>query len=151
MSLPNGLDFNFFGIDSLRRNDLNFFHDSHILNILDAIQINSNLKFVILGDSAYRHISDPFVVCSSNGMPEELKKVLSATRETIEWNFGQLKTLSNTLDTKRVLKIGKMDINSMIKSACVIRNAFVCMNGCQTATYFNCTPPNFENWISGNF
>lgn len=38
-------------------------------------------------------------------------------------------------------------VGEMYFVAMILRNAYVCMNGCETSDYFDILPPEFEDWI----
>jgi hypothetical protein len=52
------------------------------------------------------------------------------------------------VDYRKALKIRAMPVAQMYLTAMLLRNAYVCMNGCQTAMYFKCKAPSFADWVS---
>jgi len=75
-------------------------------------------------------------------------RAMSSCRETIEWAYGDIGRYFKLLDYRYVLKIRKMPVALMCVCAFILRNALVSMNGFNTAEYFNCEPPTFEDWVS---
>jgi hypothetical protein len=73
---------------------------------------------------------------------------MSACREIIEWDYGNVGTMWAFMHYKYLLKLRKMTIADMYLCALLLRNAHVCMNGCQTSEYFDIVPPTFEEWTN---
>ena len=143
------MDFHLFGAESLRHNDLFMFDQSCIHDILVNIQEGNPLKYAIWGDSAYQHLVEEHVSFRVEGLAELTSKAMGSARETVEWNFAHLKGLFKMLDCRHALRIRGMPVVDMVKSACLLRNAYVSMNGNQTSRFFNCKPPSFEEWLHG--
>ena len=138
VDMPNGMNFDVWGPISVRRNDNYALHHSDIENKLRTLQQDQQLKFAMLGDSAF---SNSDVMCSGGG------RGMAAIREPIEWDYKDLKTMWKYLDYKHVLHLKKQPVAKIVFVCMLLRNAHVCMNGNQTAQYFHCQPPSFEHWV----
>ncbi len=95
----------------------------------------------ILGDSAYSDMNDD-VLISIQG----LGRGLSSLRQTIEWNYALVKNTWKYLDAKECMKIYKQPLCKIILTCLLLQNAFICLNGSQTSSYFNFPPPSLEEW-----
>jgi len=105
----------------------------------------------IYGDSAYGVLNDPFISHHDDdepGAPGSFAKQMSCARETIEWNYGHLKTMFKAVDTPKRLRLRRNRVEDMVLTAFVMRNAWVSMYGSQTTLYFNCPAPQFEDWVA---
>jgi hypothetical protein len=97
-------------------------------------------KMKILGDSAYSE--SPFIHVVGDG------RGWSSVRESIEWNYKDLKTTWKYIDYKHALKLQNQPVAKMIFVCLLLRNAHVTMNGCQSSAYFSLQPPTFEDWTA---
>ena len=70
---------------------------------------------------------------------------MATCREPIEWQIGRYWAY---VDYRNVLKMRSMPVAQICLTAMILRNAHVCMNGCNTAESFLCHPPAFEEWIA---
>jgi hypothetical protein len=150
VDLPNGMNFNVWGPVSLRHNDLFTFYESGINAKIAAVQQNFPLQFKIYGDSAYAPLWDSHIMARFEN-PDNLEvlhnKNMSSCRECIEWDYGDLRRYFKILDFRHGLKIRQMDVADIYLVASILRNAYVTMNGSNTAEYFDCKAPSFEEWI----
>jgi hypothetical protein len=47
-----------------------------------------------------------------------------------------------------VLKLRQQPIAKIVFVCMLLRNAYVCLNGCQSTEYFCMLPPTLEHWLS---
>ena len=139
VTMANGMEFDVWGPVSVRHNDLFTLHHSRILEKLAALQEDMELKFKIYGDSAY---DDDELLVSGAG------RGMSSERESIEWRYKDLKMQWKYLDYKHCLKLRRQPLAKIVFVAMLLSNAQCTMYGCETASYFNCPPPRFEEWIA---
>jgi hypothetical protein len=139
LDLPNGMNFHVWGAASVRHNDLYTLQQSNIEEKLMVLQEDQPLKYKIYGDSAY-HPSEVLVVGNGRGM--------SSLRETIEWDYKDLKEQWKHCNWKIVLNLRKQPIAKIVFVCLLLRNAYTTMNGCQTSLYFLLVPPTLEEWTS---
>ena len=139
VSLPNGLEMHAWGPLSCRRNDNHMLNKSAIKNKIRDAQLGHELQYKIHGDSAY---SEDNYLASGGG------RGMASVRETIEWNYKDVKTTWKYIDYKHALKLHNQPLAKIFFVCMLLRNAHSCMNSNQTALYFECMPPSFEEWLS---
>ena len=137
---------------SVRNYDLTTLYVSDILAKLDALLIIFQLQFYrIYGDTAYVVIDEgPLSARHQDPSTARLvleNKTMSSCRETIEWDYGDVGRYFKLLDYEHVLQLRRMPFAKMCICAMILRNALVTMNGNNTAEYFSCAPPTFEEWV----
>lgn len=154
IDLPNGMNFNVYGPVSVRHNDLYTLYKSDIDTKLSNLMHDFDNKYCVYGDSAYaifllqcirsRHgnvINNPRLILEN--------KALSSARQVIEWDYGDVSKFWSMIAFNKVLKMRRMPVAHMYITAMILRNALNCMYGSITASYFDCLPPTFENWVAG--
>jgi DDE superfamily endonuclease len=153
VDLPNGMNLHVWGPISVRHNDIVSLHESKINDLLVELQLGDELQWIIYGDSAYIHVDDSHIHARHHD--EDLtdrqileNRTLSACRECIEWDYGDIGVMWSMVDYKKILKMQLMPVKNIYLTAVVLRNAYVTMNGGTTAEYFNLIPPTFEVWTS---
>jgi hypothetical protein len=127
IDLPNGMNFHVFGPVSIRHNDIYNVIQSNIDELLQNLQEDNVLKFIIYGDSAYIVLNFGFIA-SRHQEPQNDREILenrsmSSCREVIEWDYGDVGTLWAYLDYKKVLKMRKMPVAATYFVAMLLRNA----------------------------
>jgi len=153
IDLPNGMNFHVSDASSLRHNDLFMWHESDMEAKLQDFFENEldGRHYATYGDSAYAVLNDAHVTYRAEVEvvnEGNFNKHLSSCRESIEWNYGSLKTLFKGIDYSKKLRIRHIQVESMVMAAFLMRNAHVTMYGCQTSAYFEVVPPTFEEWIA---
>jgi hypothetical protein len=123
----------------MRHNDNFTLDQSRIEDIVQQLQEGEDEQYIMHGDSAYG-ISDYLISGGGRGM--------AAVRETIEWDYKDMKTLFKCMDYSHMLKMQSQPIAKIILVAMILRNAHNTMNGSQTSLYFGLNPPSFEEWVS---
>ena len=73
-------------------------------------------------------------------------EAMSSCRESVEWNYGQLKMLFKIF--KSDLQIKCMKLMDMITVAFIFKNLFCCLNGNISSEYFDCMPPVLEDYLN---
>lgn len=151
VDLPNGMNMHVWGPISVRHNDITSLRDSNLNDLLIALQLGREHQWVIYGDSAYIHVPDSHILArhhnDENTEREILEnRTLSACRECIEWDYGDVGKMWSLVDYKKKLKIQQMKVKNIYLTAMLLRNAHVTMNCGITSEYFNMVPPSFEIW-----
>ena len=134
------------------RNDLTSARWSDINGKLAALQKAEEHQHVVYGDSGYLLVNYSHVRARHNHSPNTLRKILensamSTCRETIEWDCGDIGRYWTYVDYCNALKMRSMPVAHISLTVMLLRNARVCMNGCNTAESL-CHPPAFEEWIA---
>jgi len=143
--------FHAWGPVSCRHNDNWTLGASEYLLKVAELQHDSNMKYCDYGDSAYW--PDQFLRSKHRGeLLTEREKLeidrMSKCRQSIEWDYGHIGELWKKVTYKKGLKLRKQPICWIVSVCFILTNAHVCLNGCQTAEYFNCVPPTLEEWTS---
>lgn len=137
---------------SIRHNDSWTLKKSRILELLDALQRKSKIKYCIYGDSAYfwsefLKTRYPGETLSAEQIKENM--ALSTCRECIEWDYGDVQNTWQYLEYTRVLHLINQPIAKLYTIALILsdaKNTLVCN---QTSKFFNCMPPTLEEWLEG--
>jgi len=155
VDLPNGMNFDIFGAVSLRHSDIYTWHASNISEkVITLFALHQYPSYRIYGDSAYTILADDcitFHVEANNSIDPgqgAKNKVMNSCRETIEWNYGDVKGLFKMVDFPKGLRLRQMPVGEMCLLAFLLRNFHICFNGCNTSKYFECSPPSFAEYIA---
>ena len=155
VELPNGMCADMFGPFSFRHNDLEVFEDSKLNESLEAVQHDMAHKFVSYGDSIFPNLS----CCKSkhrgdNLIPLTQQEIaqnngMGSVRICNEWHYGFTANLFPRSKHKSSIKILQNMNVSLVYFVCtLLRNARVCLYGCQTSRYFDCMPPSLEEYLT---
>jgi hypothetical protein len=142
------MDYHVFGPVFLRHDDLDTYSKSEIQNKIGSSQTGNQIQYRIFGDSAYAVLSSPHIytrIQHEGYQDEALENTMSACRQSIEWNYGDLFRFWAFIDFNHSLNIRKSQISMYCSATIILRNSHVTMNGNRTSQFFSCTPPNFEN------
>ena len=153
INLPNGMIMDAFG-GSMRRNDNQYLNASHILDRLATLQLNDLQQYVIYGDSAFgwdTHLrsryadgaADPLTAAEINE-----NVAMSAMRQSIEWDYKDVKTRWALIDYKKMLKLGQAKVVDIFMTAMLLSNILSTLIGNQSSQYFSCMPPTLEDYLS---
>lgn len=137
--LANGMDFHVFGPLSCRRNDLTSLALSNFEVEFTLLQQGDAIFFTTFGNSVYPNGN---VLRSGGG------RVMASVRETIEWSYKDEKGQWQYIDYKHVLKLNQQPIGKIVFICMLLRNAHVCLNGCQGGEYMEMLPPTLEELTS---
>lgn len=137
-----------FGPTSFRHNDLEVMNTSQLNARLEAVQQGHGGLYALYGDGIFQldscilrsHVGD-------NLTPRQIQenRAMKKVRISIEWNFGLTAKLYKYTTSWRDMKLrGNADVKDYNLVSTLLRNAHVCLYGCQTSNYFNCVPPTLE-------
>ena len=120
---------------------------SELSEKLALLQRDQELTYCIYGDSAYVCVRNDWIQCRHTLYAVEPREVrvqkhaenlaLSSCREVIEWDYGDVGTIFSYVDYKKRLKMRKSAVGMQYLTAMIMRNAMVCMRGCNTSKYFD--------------
>lgn len=143
-----GMTVDMAGPTTLRRNDNSVLRMSNINTRMADIQVDEPLEsqYIIMGDSAYNKQSHITSYHKAVDLIPEYRRqcnlAMKRVRISIEWNYGYTASLFTYVGKSRKLKVLKSDLVSKIYTvAILLRNIYVCLNGCQTSNYFNAKLP----------
>jgi len=152
VDLPNGMVMDMWGPRSLRHSDLNLLDWSDLPDRMRRVQGEAGRRRlkVIYGDSIF-----PWYQClrsrhkGPNLTPREISEnaVMTKVRVSIEWHYGEVGRLFPFTNYKKNLKLRKQPCGLIYFVASLFRNCHTCVYGNNTSKYFNCPPPQLENYI----
>ena len=105
----------------------------------------------IYGDPAYPHrihLQSPYKGVNLTGAQKQFNRSMSAVRVCVEWPFGEIVKYFAFNDFKKNLKIGLQSVAKNYAVSCLIYNAKVCLQGCNTASYYGLIPPTIDEYFS---
>ncbi|EQC24845.1 hypothetical protein SDRG_15498 [Saprolegnia diclina VS20] len=108
--------------------------------------------FMIYGDPAYGISNWVMVGYKGNNVnwqKKEFNRSMSQVRQSVEWNFGRMKTLWASLQFTPQQKIMLSPVGKIVKVAMFLTNLNCCYyGGNQTSDYFGLVPPTLEEYLS---
>ena len=135
-------------------------HDSFILEQSGLVRIMHRIcrrlgeDYCMYGDPAYpqsRWIASPFRQVSRqlplNTVEARFNAWMSSLRIPNEWGFGRIKTNFAYLDFSKGMKPYQQDLASYWPAAQILQNCHTCCYGCQMAMYYDCRPPELEEYL----
>ena len=72
---------------------------------------------------------------------------MSSVRTSVEWVFGDIIERFRFTDFKKLQKIGLSPCAKQYAVSAILNNCRKCLYGSTTRTYFNCEPPNLEDYL----
>ncbi len=146
LDLPNGMNLHVSKAHSLRHNDIWMFHQTHIEEKFETVNQHVDLPYKMYGDSAYSVIVSPYVQFA-NG--QAVDTPLNSTRESIEWNYGHLKTFCRLFEQRTTsMKLRKSPLPKIVLLGFLFKNFQVTFHGNISSGSFMCQPPRFEDFVS---
>jgi hypothetical protein len=147
-----GFTMDCYGPTSLRRNDLVLLRESDINDRFARLQLESDIDYVIFGDSAYKrqsHIRSYFSEREHedvDGSPR-WNRHMKRLRISIEWNYGHQGSMFRYLGTHFKMKILGSDLTTKVFIVTtILRNLHTGYYGSQTSRYFNLDIPDNFNY-----
>jgi nuclease HARBI1 len=77
-----------------------------------------------------------------------LNRIMSDIRVSIEWSFGKIVTRSKFLAFGSPMKIQQSPVSQYYHIAILLANAHTCIYGCQQSQYFRVIPPTLEEYFA---
>lgn len=136
--MANGMDFEVWGPVSVRHPDAYTLNCSRIEEKLEALQANKAMKYKMHGDSAY--FDDDYLVTGGG-------RGMSSTRESIEWDYRDLKAIWKVCDWRIALQLRRQPVAKIVFVCFLLRIFHVCMYANQSADYFAMLPPELEHYL----
>jgi len=158
--LPNGL-MAMYGPHSLRHNDIESVHCSHLNNFLLQIQGNNPVKYCVFGDGIFFHLATEDSAIRSYyrnvlfGGLTELQQhenmIMRKVRVFVEHRYAVIKNCWKIVHDKNSWKL--MDTSSVIPAKlrliCFLSNVYACGRGCTFSSSFSCPPPSVDEYLFG--
>jgi nuclease HARBI1 len=109
------------------------------------------LPYYVYGDQGYPLLPNLIVQFRGRNLTDAQKKCnkrMSAVRESVEWGFAKVIQLFGFLDFKKNLKIGLQPVGQYYIVGAILTNCHSCLYGNQTSTYFDCQPPELDDYVN---
>jgi len=151
ISLPDGLIFNIFGPVEGRRHDMTLYRRSNIAADLERSLLIGGRQFYIYGDPAYvlrAYLQTGFQGSALSQEQKDFNKLMSAVRIAVEWAFKDVKKYFTHVDSPRKLGLRRTPAGLWYHVAVILWNMCTCLYGSQSASFFNCTPPSLETYLT---
>jgi hypothetical protein len=155
---PCGMTMFASGGDSSRHNDLYWLRESGINAKMEAAQQHipvvdgghQDELYCMYGDSIF-----PWMSCLQSryhGPNINDREILenecyNSCRESIEWHYGETKTLWPFVSYENKQQLLKTPVTACFVTAMILRNCYVACNENKTSKTFNCIPPTLESWL----
>ena len=151
VSTPNGLVANLFGPVEGKRHDTAMLAQSGLLPLLNQhARAPDGSVLCIYGDPAYPlrpQLQTAFKGAHVTDLQKQWNKAMNATRASVEWVFGDIVNYMKFLDFHKNLKIQLSAVGKMYIVCVILQNARSCFYGSVTSEFFDCQPPNIENYF----
>jgi hypothetical protein len=149
-----GFTADIFGPTSLRRNDLTLLRESEINLTFARLQLQSDVDYIIFGDSAYKrqsHIRSYFSEAENVAGGQRWNRHMKRLRISIEWNYGHQGSMFKYLNTQFKMKIlGAQTTSQVFIATTILRNLHTGFYGSQSSRYFNLDIPENFNYYYVN-
>lgn len=148
--VPNGLIANLYGPINGRRHDGYLLAKSQLIHKLTQKFNVFRVPPYIYGDTAYplkKYLMVPFKG-PINVQQRMVNKEMSKLRVSVEWGFAKIIALFPFLDFKKNLKIYKQEVGNYFKVAAILTNCHTCLYGSQVSQYFECDPPELDEYLA---
>jgi hypothetical protein len=147
---PDGIIWQLFGPVSARHTDSWMVNESKLLELIrDFCWDDEGKQYFVYADQGY--ISSPFLLCPFP-VPTELQQRVNGAwarlRIGIEWEFGRIVALFQSLDQTRLQKALKSLVGLWYPVCVLLTNCLNCMYGCEVSQYFSCPAPELEEYLS---
>ncbi len=130
-----------YGPASLRRNDLILLRDSDINDSFARLQLNSDVDYIIFGDSAYKrqtHVRSYFTANEEVQDGGVFNRRMKRLRISIEWNYGHQVSIFPYLNATFKMKLLQCDlVTKVFIATTLLRNLHTGFYGSQTSRYFD--------------
>lgn len=146
--LPNGMIANLFGPVNGRRHDGHILAKSGLIKKLEQKFRAFQYPPYMYGDAGYplkKFLMVPFkgVV---NRRQKKMNTKMSKLRVSVEWGFAKV-LLFPFVDFKKNLKIYSQEVGNCYKVAAILSNCHTCLYGSQVCDYFECDPPELNEYL----
>lgn len=111
----------------------------------------SEERLMIYGDKVYQRslfVAPPFKDPPAGFVKSRVNRRMASVRIAVEWGFakvGNIYKFTRDADDRRFFL---MPVVKLLPCAVFLTNIHTCLYGNQTAKYFDCKPPIFEEYLS---
>ncbi len=159
LSLPNGIIARLYGPEDGRRHDITMARNSGLYGALELIQ-NAGQdvwgeRFRCFADSGYIGLLNDALIIGFKGAhltqdQQAFNTCMSRVRESVEWTFGKVVVYFAFLDFKKNLKAFLQPIAVYYIVGALLTNCHTCFYGSETSDFFDCAPPDLEEYLNSN-
>ena len=152
LAAPDGMVSHVIGPVEGRHHDAWLTHFGDFENVVHRLS-PPNTSYSVLADVAFGNNS---VVATSyreneiNNDPDKSawNRIVYVIRVAVEWSFNKFLQLWNKffVDTRN-LRLHLMPLGRLTRVGVILLNAYVCLNGSQTSSYFSCLPPSLSEYF----
>ena len=133
-----------------KRHDSAILGESGLLQNLEQHAFSRNGQAMCLyRDPAYPlsvHLQSPFRDVVLTPEMQALNKSMSASRVSVEWNFGAVIGSLRVLDFNLKILLGS--VGKMHIVCVILQNAITCLYGNQVSEYYDLDPPTVQEYFS---
>lgn len=147
---PDGLILHAHGPMEGRRHDWALYVSSGIEQQLEDVCTVNGVQHYVHADSGYnrrRTVDVPFQGADLTAEAVAANNSTAKVRVTVEWSYQEVKLYWSTTDFKRKLRVGEGGVGLMYIGAMILHNIRNCLYPNPVSQYFNCSPPNLEEWL----
>mmetsp|Transcript_29832 Transcript_29832/g.60982 ORF Transcript_29832/g.60982 Transcript_29832/m.60982 type:complete len:427 (-) Transcript_29832:203-1483(-) len=149
LDYPDGIMGYLYGLESIRRSDLNCLEWSDINEKVKVAQDQAGIPpanhVIAYGDSIYPQCSH---LHSKTG-DAAMDAGMNSARQAIEHHYGECAMYFPFLSYKKKVKIGSsMPLEALYFCMHLFRNVYTCLYGNKTSVRFNCEPPTPEEYMA---
>ena len=140
-SLPNGMDYHVFFPVLLPKSETNVLTDSQLLEISSEAQeelLHLPFKYRFHADSNFVLFNHDMLTAGG----------LASIRVYEEHTYKDLKMICKSLGYRQTLQLNVSSVAAKVLVACILRNAYNCINYGQVSVFFSMGPPTLEHWTS---
>jgi hypothetical protein len=151
VELPNGMCADLFGPVCGAHNDNFLLRLSAFPDRMMRLQAApARITYKIYGDSAYplyNNITRPYKGNNVTRVQQRINGVFSKLRVCVEWGFAANANLFSFADFPRQMRMFVSPIGRIYVVCVLLRNAYACLYGNETSTFFKITPPSLEEYF----
>jgi hypothetical protein len=122
--------------------------------LMEQLELNAHSMnhqpMCLYGDPAYPlrvHLQAPYRIAQLTQQMRLFNTLMSSTRVSVEWLFGDIINYFKFVDFKKNLKIGLSCVGKMYLTCALLQNARTCLYGNQTSTFFQLEPPTLQQYF----
>ena len=144
---PDGLPGYLYGLESIRRNDVQLEQWSDVNNKLAVAQAHMPLdqQYHVYGDRIFVPRSH---IRSKTGVAA-VDSAMNGGRVCIEHHYGENGQYIPFMSMQSKIKLQSgMPLEALYFDVCFFRNCLTCLYGNKTSERMNCTPPTLTEWLS---
>ena len=148
---PNGMLVHFFGPIEGRCHDSAVFYLSGLDHLISNIHNQKGEQLCLYGDTAYAfrtYLVTPFKGVKLSHIQKDFNSTMASLRTCVEWGFGKIVGIFAFLSFHKNQKAYLQPVAKYWIVGALLCNCHTCYYSCQTAKYFDITPPSIEEYLA---